>query len=558
MKRLVIGIMLLSASAMLFGACSSSSSGNDSNSDTSGPIITSVTPTADAKAVSSNGVISAIFSKAMTTSSISGATFQLSTATTSAVPGTVMYDVVTQKAVFSPTASAKLDPATTYTATITTGVKDSVGAALASNFVWSFKTTHLDEYGFGTNGKVTTNVGGSDAQTEDIAYAIVVQADGKIVVAGDATDILAGDTPRYALVRYTTNGFRDTTFNAAGPTPGIIRAPHVGSNTWDQVRALAIDASNMIVVAGWSDENTLVARYTANGTPDGTFGISGTGTVVQDLSGTSHDDSAYAIAIEPGGNIIIGGTSICGPSYAHSCMSLARYNGNGSIDTTFGASGITKTDLDPTATGIRSIALDTNGKIVVGATTGADLVGTTTAHIVVARYLNTGVLDTSFNATGYVVTSLSPYGDSAQAIAIQPADNKILVAGWTAHDAVVLRYNTDGQLDMTFGNQGRAVTDIGVGNNYAYALALQSDGKIVLAGTAPNPADSGDEVFALMRYTSGGILDAAFENNGIALLNFTSSDKVDAAHVVAIDSTTGKIVVAGEAGGDFGIARYVQ
>ncbi len=547
-NKLILAVVAVFSAAVLLSACGGGSSNGSGGA--AQPVVSAVTPTPDTKEVSYNAVISATFSSAMTSSSITGSSFVLSTATATSVSGTVTYDALTKKAVFAPSAAEKLATATTYTATITTGAKDSAGTALASNYSWSFKTTHLDEYLFGTKGKVATNVGATTT-TDDIAYAVAIQADGKIVVAGDATDSVAGDTPRFALARYTTAGVLDTTFNSTG----IQRQAHIGSSTWDQIRAMAIDATGKIVVAGWSDGDTLVARYNANGTPDSTFGTAGTGVVVDDLSGTTHDDSAFSTAIQTDGTIIVAGSSACGGSF-HTCLALARYN-----STTGSRISVTTTDIEATATGIRSIAIDSTGRIVAAAATGADQVGNVGKHIVVVRYSSTGVLDTSFNAAstpGYIVTNLSTYGDSAQAIAIQPLDNKILVAGWAGQDAVVLRYNVDGSIDTTFGTQGRAVTDIGSGNNYALALALQSDGKIVAAGTAPNPLDSGDDVFALMRYTATGTLDTTFENNGVALLNFTAPNNVDAAHAIAVDPTSGKIVIAGEAGGDFGVARYVK
>jgi len=553
MKQFFTSLFGAVLTTMLVVSCSSGGGSDSSDNGSNGPVaplVSSVTPTDKAKGVSSFTKISAKFNKAMTGASIDSASFTVNSSPSTAVTGTANYNDSSATATFVPTSPAMLAPATDYTATITTGARDSAGNPLANNYTWSFKTTHLDEATFGDKGRVMTPIGGYTV-TKDAAYAIAVQTNGKIVVGGDATGSLAGNTPRNAIARYNTDGALDASFNGSG----VLWAQNIASGSSDHINAMTIDgATGKILVAGWSasnaDASTLVARYNANGTPDTSFGTNGV--VVQDLSGSFHDDSAFAIAIPTGGNIIIGGSSACG---AGTCLALTRLDAsNGSKDISFGASGITLTDLGATATGIRSIALDTNGKIVAAATTGANLEGTAIGHIVIVRYLNTGVLDSLFGVNGVVVTSLSSYGDAAQAIAVQP-DNKILVAGWVVNDAVVLRYNTDGSLDTTFGNQGRAVTDIGNGNNYSYALALQTDGKIVTAGKATNPSDPSDTVFALMRYTKDGILDTTFEDNGIALLNFSVPG--NAAHAVAIDPS-GRIVVAGEAGGHFALARYVK
>ena len=157
-----------------------------------------------------------------------------------------------------------------------------------------------------------------------------------------------------------------------------------------------------------------------------------------------------------------------------------------------------------------------------------------------------GALDPTFGNGGRVVTSITAGQDKAYGVAIQ-ADGKIIVAGQststlTGKDFVVVRYNTDGSLDITFGVNGIVTTDLQTGSDdVAYSLALQADGKIVLAGFSDNGSNKNA---ALVRYTNDGSLDSTFGNNGIVLTDFENSQQ-DEIKVVKIHQLTGNIIVGG-------------
>jgi uncharacterized delta-60 repeat protein len=159
-----------------------------------------------------------------------------------------------------------------------------------------------------------------------------------------------------------------------------------------------------------------------------------------------------------------------------------------------------------------------------------------------------GSLDPSFGTAGKVVTSISSGEDKAYGSALQ-SDNKILVAGFstspvTGKDFTCVRYNANGTLDLTFGTNGIATTDLQLGSDdFAYDIALQADGKIVLAGSSDNGSDKDA---ALVRYNTDGTLDMSFGTNGVVLTDFDSGD-ADAIRTVKIHALTGKIVVGGSA-----------
>ncbi len=180
------------------------------------------------------------------------------------------------------------------------------------------------------------------------------------------------------------------------------------------------------------------------------------------------------------------------------------------------------------------MAIQSDGKIVVAEpyNNGSDL------DFAVARYNSDGSLDTSFDGDGKVTTDIDS-GDAALAMVIQ-SDGKILLAGYGGGYKyfALARYNSDGSLDNTFGTGGKVTTDIGGSYDLVYDIAIQSDGKIIVTGDSYN----GNYDFALARYTSNGSLDLSFDGDGKVTTPIGGGN--DYAYDIAIQSD-GKIVVAG-------------
>jgi uncharacterized delta-60 repeat protein len=226
----------------------------------------------------------------------------------------------------------------------------------------------------------------------------------------------------------------------------------------------------------------------APGDLDVRFGTNGK--VVTPVS--SSDDIPNAIVLQPDGKIIVAGASSNGVDHG---FALARYNTDGSLDTSFNSTGKVITPIGSETSGAQAIALQPNGKIVVAGYSHNGM----NFDFALARYNINGTLDTSFGSAGKVVTPIGSDNDAAYAVAIQ-VDGKIVVAGYsfaTTFDFALARYNTNGSLDTSFNSTGKVVTPVGSNTDKAHGVAIQGDGKIVAAGYS----NSGPTLdFALARY----------------------------------------------------------
>jgi uncharacterized delta-60 repeat protein len=331
---------------------------------------------------------------------------------------------------------------------------------------------------FDGDGKVTTDFSAG----ADEAFAVAIQADGKIVTGGSAA--ISGVD--FALARYHPDGSLDPTFDGDGK---VTTDYGFGSS---QVKALAIQADGKIVAAGYGSStgfDFFLARYNLNGSLDPTFG-GGDGKVTF-LGFGSNNNQANGVAIQADAKIVASGCTSCSSSAGN--FALARLNPNGSHDGTFDGEGLVTTDFMGGEDQANDVAIQADGKIVVAGFASVSFDKT----FALARYNVDGSLDPSFDGDGRATTQFGS-GDRAGEVAIQP-DGKIVAAGvacafcFAGSDFGLARYNIDGSLDTTFSGDGKVMTDFGFANDQASAVALQGDGKIVAAGVA-------DEEFALARY----------------------------------------------------------
>jgi uncharacterized delta-60 repeat protein len=236
-------------------------------------------------------------------------------------------------------------------------------------------------------------------------------------------------------------------------------------------------------------------------------------------------------------------------------FAIVRYLPNGTLDTTFGGAGKVTTNIG-ILNSANAVTLQPDSKIVVA---GQALINDSW-DIALARYLPNGTLDTTFSGDGKVTTSFagSGFSDSANAVTLQP-DGKIVVAGtsdFPPGDFTLARYLPNGTLDTTFSGDGKVTTEFG-GYDEAFAIVLQPDGKIVVAGRS---SINGNTSFALARYLPNGTLDATFSSDGKVTADFGSGGW-DEASALAIQPRDGRLVVAGyseETRGSsaFALARY--
>jgi uncharacterized delta-60 repeat protein len=338
--------------------------------------------------------------------------------------------------------------------------------------------------GFGTGGKAATAVGDSA-----IIYALALQSDGKIVAVGDVHTNTAAYFD-WLILRYNADGSLDSSFGSSG----IITADF---GSFDRATSVEIQPDGKVLVAGEANSQFGLARYTQDGKLDPTFGSGGT--IVDGFFGPSAEVDSMVLAA--GQRIIAAGQSdhLGGVSFG-----LGRYRPNGLPDRSFGNNGTVLTNFQACAGGqpsvdvARSIAIQPDGKILA-AGASASPCGPDLLDFALARYQADGTLDPTFGSGGKVFTSFEVQGGALQ-LALQP-DGRILVGGsvlemYVGYEFGIIRYNSDGSLDASFGSGGRVRTFFRDLNFIAGAMTMGRDGKIICLGT-----DFGD--FALARYETG-------------------------------------------------------
>lgn len=386
---------------------------------------------------------------------------------------------------------------------------------------------------FGSGGKASIERFGGDRS------AMAVQPDGKVVLVG-------GTFTDFILARFNADGTVDTTFDGDGKV-----TTRIVSGQQQEALAVVVQPDGKIVAAGYSGPpgagpaSIALVRYMPDGSLDTGFGSQGK--VVSGVAG-----EAYAITIQPDGKLLVAGRSPRNAGADTSDFVVARFAGNGALDSTFATEGVRITDIGGATNTARNIVRQPDGAIVVS----GQALDTNVDHTDVVRYDENGNLDTTFGTGGMLALSGSLVGHG---LAASP-DGKLVLVGSTSvpiastssSQFLVRRLNPDGSPDNTFGASGSVVTDISGRGDTALAVALQQDGKIVVAGigsTQTNPD------FAVTRYLVSGALDTSFANAGKQTVDFFGFS--DGAESVVVQAD-GKIVVGGFAKDSFdgyGVAR---
>ncbi len=401
---------------------------------------------------------------------------------------------------------------------------------------------------FGSGGKVITAI----TSLNDRPTRARIQPDGKIVPVGVVTDNDFGSLINSFLVRHNADGTVDNSFGTNGSVVlgSLSEAIEFQDFVILQDGKLLVTANKSI--NGGTPTDLFIYRYTANGTLDATFGTNGVITTPLG-SGTLEQ----RIVLQPDGKFVVASQTYNSQT---SEVAVVRYNSNGTLDTTFGTGGITKTSVGIGNGFLRvsEILVQTDGKLLVA---GRALFGSD-GNIFVLRYNPNGTLDTSFGANGIVQTDVDNLYNRVGGMALQP-DGKIIVNGsnFTSYDPVsplsssIVRYNANGTLDNTFGTNGIVRITEPPSQNYpagiAFALAVQQNGKILTAGER-------NRTFAISRYNSNGTIDTSFGTNGVVITPI--GDIPGGIFSIALQ-TDGKIVAVGfthRAGLlDVGLVRYL-
>src|SRR5437867_955577 len=408
---------------------------------------------------------------------------------------------------------------------------------------------------FGTGGMVMTDL----SRSTDIANAVAVQADGKLIVVGQTYKNNDFSGEDFVVTRYNTDGTLDTTFGRGGKVrtdfPGLAAVPS----------AVVIQPDGKIVVAGGAFPlftfagNFEVVRYNSNGSLDTSFGSGGIVTTT-----FPQGSYAFAVALQSDGKIIAAGTVFVDfnpGDMSNTDFALARYNPDGSLDTTFGNGGTVTTDFLGNEDDVFSVLIQPDGKIIAVGSANSPV---NYYDFAAARYLANGTLDSTFGTGGKVSTDFGDHNfDQARSAALQ-SDGRIVAAGFAisqnglSQNFAVARYTSNGVLDTTFSRDGITQIDFGSCCQSAYQVLLQSDGKIITVGYA-NTEDS-DSDFLLARLNPRGSLDTTFGVGGKVRTSF--GDLNGGANGAALQSD-GKIVAVGFQAtatnrfAEFALARYL-
>lgn len=339
------------------------------------------------------------------------------------------------------------------------------------------------------------------------------------------------------------DGVLDTGFSGDGKT-----FTNFDGNA-DVGRDVAIQSDGKVVVAGYAQINliagTAVYFAAVRYNTDGTLdtGFDSDGKCATTVG--SGDAFGYAVALQSDGKIVLAGYASNG---SNNDFAVIRYNSDGTLDIGFDSDGRVMTAVGSGGDAVYDVVIQPDGKIVAA---GVSHNGTN-YDIAVVRYNSNGTLDTGFDGDGIVITPIGSGDEYGYGVALQQ-DGKIVVAGYSYNgsnnDVAVVRYNSDGSLDTGFDGDGIVTTAVGV-TDYGYGVAVQADSKIVVAGFGSND-------FAVLRYNSDGTPDTGFDSDGTVTTAIGSGSDIARSVVIQLD---GKIVVAGYAFNgtydDFAVARY--
>ena len=410
----------------------------------------------------------------------------------------------------------------------------SDGKLLALGYTVSGANTYIAAARYDTLGSLDNSFHGDGILTTLVDHinqgstfytSTAIQNDGKILAAGYTWN---GSNYDFALARYNTDGSLDNTFSGDGKQTTDF------DSTDDKATAIIIQNDGKILVGGSAGDNSGLARYNTDGSPDISF--DGDGIQITDFGSP---DSITSIALQSDGKIIVGGSS------------LARYNIDGSLDTSFDGDGKVTPPFNCNA-----VAVQKDGKIVI---VGVD------GPLSVARYNINGSVDSTFH--NGIPDSFLDLGGGVQligtSIAIQN-DGRIVIGGYFVWSYLrstlkfaLMRLKTDGTGDSTLNGYGYVVANyrylkLSNGNAYATSVIVQNDNKIILGGYSHNGSD---DDFTIARFNIDGTFDSTFSSDGIVVTQVSGAfDRISG---MAVSNDKLYAVGYGQYPGNFGvIARY--
>ncbi len=360
---------------------------------------------------------------------------------------------------------------------------------------------------FGSSGFVTISFG----DLEDYGYAMAIQPDGKIIATGSSNS----STTDYAfsLARLNPDGSLDNLFGSGGK---VVTSIGISAS---EIFAVAIQSNGKIIAAGYSTQDFdigtdfTIVRYNSDGTLDNSFGTGGI--VLTDIN--TSEDQIYSITIQADGKILAAGPTR-DLTTGITSFGVVRYNSDGSLDNSFGSAGKVITSISNNRDDAYKVLIASGNKIIVA---GRSIPNGSPTTVAIVKYNSDGSLDNTFGNAG-IVSAIDDFGPVTAAL---QNDGKIVVASSLDDNGTIdfglARFNSDGTIDNSFGTGGVVSTNTGDSFGEILSLAIQTDGKIIAAG---HSTDQGVHEITLARYNSDGSLDNTFGNNGIAKASINGDD----------------------------------
>jgi uncharacterized delta-60 repeat protein len=412
---------------------------------------------------------------------------------------------------------------------------------------------------FGSNGMATATAG----SITDTGAGVAVQSDLKVVAVGTAQNQVPfhGKTfvpnDAFSVTRFTSSGALDPSFGSGGTTQTYFVDSSGNPISYQQAEAVAIQTDGKIVVAGMIG-GTLgagfaIARYNSDGSLDTTFG----GMIVHGKkvdqarvitnffpAGQFNYTAAKSVLIQPDGEIVAGGYAT--NSSSQHFFAVARYNADGTLDTTFGSGGeaVSTGTTGMIAVAPVAMAIDVGGRIFLEGSSSS-------SGQAVACFTHSGTLDPSF--AGGQVTVLAPGFDTSYGagVAVQ-STGKIIISGNSGgatadpnneNPLTMARLNTNGTLDTSFGSSGFYV---GSGISYGQALVVQPDDKLIAVGQTPQPPGPPITTYNVVtRVTADGQTDSAFGTSGLTQTSLNTTTGISSDPIGVALAGDGKIVGVG-------------
>jgi uncharacterized delta-60 repeat protein len=388
---------------------------------------------------------------------------------------------------------------------------------------------------FGNGGKSIVDLGGDEDVTD-----LLLQPDGKVIVTGSSNALNPTNRDLFAARLQVPQGTLDPSYGGGFGWSRI----DFGGNERSGVAVLQPDSK--IIVAGTTDavgDDYGVARLlNPEGTFDSSFGSGGFRT--GSLGGS---DTAYGVALQPDNRIVFAG-SHSGPG-GSDWMVGRLLNPQATPDGSFGTGGFFERDFGGSADQAWDVLVQPDGKILVAGESHNQGVGGGRGEVL--RLLPGGTPDNSFGASADV----GPLATTPVALALQP-DGKIVVAAFDASSsnaAALFRLLPNGNLDQSFGGDGKTAASFGTQSHYASDLIVQPDGKILVSGGADSNSGGGED-FGIERLQPNGFPDTTFGDGGSTRVDFGSSTPIESPSGL-VRQQDGRIIVAGYSQGDIDAIR---